>query len=236
MSDVLAPAFVGVVFAAQQVETMELTEENVEKVLDEVRTGVGLHGAGPGLQTENGPYNPSNGLAVHSQVRPYLMADGGNVEFVEIDGLVVKLKLAGACGSCPSSLTTMTMGIKRRLMEKIPVGLGAGKAKTGRQEPDGRMGAGRPRLPSLRNCAPKVPARSACLHISTTASRVVISTPAYPQSRQYLEAGSLDGRALPIALRSSVGWRMHSPLPHRPLTLTATPARSAGDRGGGAGD
>lgn len=49
------------------------------------------------------------------------MADGGNVEFVEIDGLVVKLKLAGACGSCPSSLTTMTMGIKRRLMEKIPV-------------------------------------------------------------------------------------------------------------------
>lgn len=57
----------------------------------------------------------------HHQVRPYLMADGGNVEFVEIDGLVVRLKLAGACGSCPSSLTTMTMGIKRRLMEKIPV-------------------------------------------------------------------------------------------------------------------
>jgi hypothetical protein len=31
-----------------------------------------------------------------------------------------KCRLAGACGSCPSSLTTMTMGIKRRLMEKIP--------------------------------------------------------------------------------------------------------------------
>ncbi|KAF6265358.1 NifU-like domain-containing protein [Scenedesmus sp. NREL 46B-D3] len=69
-------------------DLLELTEDNVEKVLDEVR--------------------------------PYLMADGGNVEFVEIDGLVVRLKLAGACGSCPSSLTTMTMGIKRRLMEKIP--------------------------------------------------------------------------------------------------------------------
>lgn len=49
------------------------------------------------------------------------MADGGNVEFMEIDGLVVKLKLKGACGSCPSSTTTMTMGIKRRLMEAIPV-------------------------------------------------------------------------------------------------------------------
>ncbi len=62
-------------------------------------------------------------LTVNScmQVRPYLMADGGNVELVEIDGLTVYLKLQGACGSCPSSLTTMTMGIKRRLMEKIPV-------------------------------------------------------------------------------------------------------------------
>jgi Fe-S cluster biogenesis protein NfuA len=50
-------------------------------------------------------------------------ADGGNVELVEIDGPVVYLKLQGACGSCPSSLTTMTMGIKRRLQEKIPVSL-----------------------------------------------------------------------------------------------------------------
>lgn len=56
------------------------------------------------------------------QIRPYLMSDGGNVELVEIDGLTVWLRLQGACGSCPASLTTMTMGIKRRLMEKIPVG------------------------------------------------------------------------------------------------------------------
>lgn len=55
------------------------------------------------------------------QVRPYLMADGGNVELAEIDGLVVKLRLKGACGSCPSSLTTMSMGIKRKLVERIPV-------------------------------------------------------------------------------------------------------------------
>jgi hypothetical protein len=55
------------------------------------------------------------------QVRPYLMADGGNVELIEIDGLKVRLKLNGACGSCPSSMTTMKMGIERRLVEKIPV-------------------------------------------------------------------------------------------------------------------
>lgn len=54
------------------------------------------------------------------EVRPYLMADGGNVELHEIDGNVVTLKLQGACGSCPSSMTTMKTGIEGRLMEKIP--------------------------------------------------------------------------------------------------------------------
>eukprot|EP01018_Ginkgo_biloba_P039625 Gb_12873 [translate_table: standard] len=57
---------------------------------------------------------------VLDEVRPYLMADGGNVALHEIDGLVVTLKLQGACGSCPSSLTTMKMGIEGRLIEKIP--------------------------------------------------------------------------------------------------------------------
>ena len=42
------------------------------------------------------------------------------VPLVEIDGLSVKLKLKGACGSCPSSTVTMRMGIEKRLLEKIP--------------------------------------------------------------------------------------------------------------------
>ncbi|MGB3207200.1 MAG: NifU family protein [Crinalium sp.] len=67
---------------------MELTSENVEKVLDDLR--------------------------------PYLMSDGGNVELVDIEGPIVKLRLQGACGSCPSSAMTLKMGIERRLMEFIP--------------------------------------------------------------------------------------------------------------------
>lgn len=69
-------------------QTMELTSENVEKVLDDLR--------------------------------PYLMSDGGNVELVDIEGPIVKLRLQGACGSCPSSAMTLKMGIERRLMEFIP--------------------------------------------------------------------------------------------------------------------
>ncbi len=54
------------------------------------------------------------------EVRPYLMADGGNVEVVEIDGPIVKVRLQGACGSCPSSTMTLKMGIERKLREAIP--------------------------------------------------------------------------------------------------------------------
>lgn len=69
-------------------ETMALTTENVEKVLDELR--------------------------------PFLMADGGNVEVVELDGPIVKVRLQGACGSCPSSTMTLKMGIERKMREAIP--------------------------------------------------------------------------------------------------------------------
>lgn len=69
-------------------QTLALTSENVEKVLDEMR--------------------------------PYLMSDGGNVELVELEGPIVRLRLQGACGSCPSSTMTLRMGIERRLREMIP--------------------------------------------------------------------------------------------------------------------
>ncbi len=63
---------------------------------------------------------PDNVETVLDEMRPYLMADGGNVELVEIDGPIVKLRLQGACGSCPSSTMTLRMGIERRLREMIP--------------------------------------------------------------------------------------------------------------------
>ncbi len=57
---------------------------------------------------------------VLDELRPYLMADGGNVELVELEGPIVKLRLQGACGSCPSSAMTLRMGIERKLRESIP--------------------------------------------------------------------------------------------------------------------
>ena len=66
------------------------------------------------------PLTSENVETVLDAMRPYLMADGGNVELVEIDGPIVRLRLQGACGSCPSSTMTLKMGIERRLREMIP--------------------------------------------------------------------------------------------------------------------
>ena len=73
---------------ALQAFKLLVEDENVEKVLDELR--------------------------------PFQMADGGNVEVVELDGPIVKVRLQGACGSCPSSTMTLKMGIERKMRESIP--------------------------------------------------------------------------------------------------------------------
>lgn len=54
------------------------------------------------------------------KIRPALMADGGNVELVEVKGGVVKVKLTGACAGCPMSQMTLKMGIERQLKSEIP--------------------------------------------------------------------------------------------------------------------
>ena len=55
------------------------------------------------------------------QVRPYLQADGGDVNFVELtDDLVVMVELTGACGSCPYSTMTLKNGIEAVMIKSIP--------------------------------------------------------------------------------------------------------------------
>jgi Fe-S cluster biogenesis protein NfuA len=55
------------------------------------------------------------------EIRPALMADGGNVEFVDVnDEGDVLVRLQGACGSCPSATMTLKMGIERVLKDRIP--------------------------------------------------------------------------------------------------------------------
>ncbi len=57
---------------------------------------------------------------VLEEIRPALQADGGDIDFVGVENNVVKVKLLGACGTCPSSLVTLKMGVEARLKEEIP--------------------------------------------------------------------------------------------------------------------
>ncbi|HDJ22329.1 MAG: hypothetical protein B5M54_08235 [Candidatus Aminicenantes bacterium 4484_214] len=54
------------------------------------------------------------------KIRPALVADGGNVELVDIEDGVVKVRLTGACGGCPMAQMTLKMGIERILKKEIP--------------------------------------------------------------------------------------------------------------------
>lgn len=55
------------------------------------------------------------------EIRPALQADGGNIELIDVgeDG-VVKVRLMGACGSCPMSQLTLKRGVEARLKAKVP--------------------------------------------------------------------------------------------------------------------
>jgi Fe-S cluster biogenesis protein NfuA len=58
--------------------------------------------------------------AALDQVRPALLADGGDVQLIDVKDGVVTLKLAGACSGCPMATMTLKGGIERVLKEQVP--------------------------------------------------------------------------------------------------------------------
>ena len=59
---------------------------------------------------------------VIEQIRPMLQADGGDIELIDVDAeeKIVKVRLKGACGSCPMAQMTLQMGVQRKLQEVFP--------------------------------------------------------------------------------------------------------------------
>jgi len=57
---------------------------------------------------------------VLDEVRPYLQAEGGDAELVDIVDGVVKIRLRGACAGCPMSQMTVKWGVEQYLKKKIP--------------------------------------------------------------------------------------------------------------------
>ncbi|NWN93680.1 MAG: NifU family protein [Bacillus sp. (in: Bacteria)] len=57
---------------------------------------------------------------VLDKLRPFLLRDGGDCELIDVEDGIVKLRLLGACGSCPSSTIPLKAGIERALFEEVP--------------------------------------------------------------------------------------------------------------------
>ena len=55
-----------------------------------------------------------------NEIRPSLQSDGGDVELVDVDQDVVKVRLTGACGGCPMSQMTLKMGIEKYIKKAVP--------------------------------------------------------------------------------------------------------------------
>jgi Fe-S cluster biogenesis protein NfuA len=58
--------------------------------------------------------------AALEKIRPSLVADGGNVELVDVNDGTVTVQLTGACSGCPMSAMTLKMGIEQMLKQEIP--------------------------------------------------------------------------------------------------------------------
>jgi Fe-S cluster biogenesis protein NfuA len=57
---------------------------------------------------------------IENEVRPALQADGGDIELVDVEDGIVKVKLVGACAHCPSSALTLYNGVEKMLLDKFP--------------------------------------------------------------------------------------------------------------------
>jgi Fe-S cluster biogenesis protein NfuA len=58
--------------------------------------------------------------AVLERVRPFMQADGGDIELVDINGNSADVKLTGMCAGCPSAHMTLYLGVETALRDEIP--------------------------------------------------------------------------------------------------------------------
>jgi len=58
--------------------------------------------------------------SVLSRVRPFLQADGGDIELLIIDGNSANVRLTGMCADCPSAQMTLYLGVEAALRQELP--------------------------------------------------------------------------------------------------------------------
>lgn len=57
---------------------------------------------------------------VIEKIRPFLQADGGDIEYMGMEDKIVKVKLSGACAGCPGAQMTLQYAVERKIKEDVP--------------------------------------------------------------------------------------------------------------------
>ena len=60
--------------------------------------------------------------AVLHRVRPFLQADGGDIELLSLDGKTANVRLTGVCAGCPSAEMTLFLGVEAALKDDMQIG------------------------------------------------------------------------------------------------------------------
>lgn len=81
--------------------------------------GGGAGQPGRSAPKETGMVTRERVEAVLERVRPFLQADGGDIELIEVQGNSAKVRLTGMCAGCPSAHMTLYMGVEMALREEI---------------------------------------------------------------------------------------------------------------------
>jgi Fe-S cluster biogenesis protein NfuA len=58
--------------------------------------------------------------AVLERIRPFMQADGGDIEVINVEGNSADVRLTGMCAGCPSAHMTLYLGVEMALREEIP--------------------------------------------------------------------------------------------------------------------
>lgn len=117
----VAPEFVTV--GREPAVAWEVLAPRVQEVLEAFLASYRLAVVEPSEDQEAQPASDAERQIVSlldEYVRPAVAEDGGEVRYLGFSEGVVRLSLRGACGTCPSSMTTLKMGVERLLKEHVP--------------------------------------------------------------------------------------------------------------------
>lgn len=59
-------------------------------------------------------------IEIIDKLRPFLISDGGNIEFVKYENNIVYIKMMGACANCQMLDFTLKEGIEAAIMNEVP--------------------------------------------------------------------------------------------------------------------